>query len=583
MEEELSVLPWLYFVPTERSYRPCVTFVPPIDHYYWQRRGYQTLHFFMEPLFPGWIYSLLLGLDRKRDSFCRRLQKRGQSLGLLLPGLKEEKIRGSAPVLSRKRSLLRGLERILAGRLLYPWEVKRALRERGYQGTFARELQQLLLEGRIIFRPSLTLSVQGGFYCFRCGSREAEELESSTSGALDYHCLHCGVMGESRFSRFLLAGRATDYEDLKPYTGSCQPGFTLSGMQKKASRRLERLVLEEKKKRVLFWAVCGAGKTEVTFSIIHRFLQQGKRVLFALPRRDVVEQLGERMREAFSLLEPVVLTGQSKRKYQHGRLYLATTHQVLKFNRFFQLIILDEFDAFPYTAQPMLAFGLRRALAPLGQLVYMSATPGEEYLERSDRENWGLVSLPLRYHHHPLPEPQLAVVNLQLSMEKRELPPVLFTFFYRSLFLDGARVLVFVPSRDLTRQVAGWLRSNLAELSRPVKVGAVHAHHNERQQQVQSFSRRKTEILVTTTMLERGITIARCNVLVLFASWERIFTTGVLLQISGRAGRSADYPQGRVFFCGSKISASMRQARRQVCRLNQWARRRGLLESSQQK
>ncbi|MGL6299343.1 hypothetical protein ACR31S_01210 [Streptococcus iniae] len=53
--------------------------------------------------------------------------------------------------------------------------------------------------------------------------------------------------------------------------------------------------------------------------------------------------------------------------YQRNPIIIATTHQLLKFYRAFDLIIIDEVDAFPFVNNKMLNQALENALAPSGK------------------------------------------------------------------------------------------------------------------------------------------------------------------------------------------------------------------------
>lgn len=59
------------------------------------------------------------------------------------------------------------------------------------------------------------------------------------------------------------------------------------------------------------------------------------------------------------------------------------------------------------------------------------------------------------------------------------------------------------------------------------------------------------QYLVTTTILERGVTFAGLNVLVLGAD-DELFNSASLVQIAGRVGRSTQCPDGDVVFLCSR-------------------------------
>ncbi|WKB74939.1 helicase-related protein [Ligilactobacillus animalis] len=67
--------------------------------------------------------------------------------------------------------------------------------------------------------------------------------------------------------------------------------------------------------------------------------------------------------------------------------------------------------------------------------------------------------------------------------------------------------------------------------------------------------------LVTTTILERGITIARLNVMVLQAD-APVFSETVLVQIAGRVGRDKDYPTGDVILAYQEMTSALRAAKK---------------------
>ena len=69
------------------------------------------------------------------------------------------------------------------------------------------------------------------------------------------------------------------------------------------------------------------------------------------------------------------------------------------------------------------------------------------------------------------------------------------------------------------------------------RIQAVHASHPDRKEHVQALRDKKVPGLLTTTILERGITIPNVQVAVVGAE-QLIFNKGALIQIGGRVGRS---------------------------------------------
>jgi competence protein ComFA len=100
----------------------------------------------------------------------------------------------------------------------------------------------------------------------------------------------------------------------------------------------------------------------------------------------------------------------------------------------------------------------------------------------------------------------------------------------------------------------------------------IHARDPQRDVKRASFFAGEFPILVTTTLLERAVTIPRVNIVVLYADHATIFSTPVLMQIAGRAGRAAAYPTGKVYYLAERPSREMRQAIKQIQQLNLAAR-----------
>src|SRR5690606_28203510 len=131
--------------------------------------------------------------------------------------------------------------------------------------------------------------------------------------------------------------------------------FELSPRQAELSAALRRSTGD-----ALVWAACGAGKTEVTYGAILDALRSGGRALFSVPRRDVVQQLGERLQSAFRGVDVVALHGGTPLKYARSELVVATAHQAVRFRGCFDLLVVDEVDAFPLSREPWLMRALER-------------------------------------------------------------------------------------------------------------------------------------------------------------------------------------------------------------------------------
>ncbi|WP_286139383.1 helicase-related protein, partial [Faecalibaculum rodentium] len=110
------------------------------------------------------------------------------------------------------------------------------------------------------------------------------------------------------------------------------------------------------------------------------------------------------------------------------------------------------------------------------------------------------------------------------------------------------QVLVFVPRiRDGNR------------LSRLLGCPCIHSQSPDKDDIMRRFSGKEYRVLVSTTLLERGITVPSVQVIVLRAD-HPVFTMASLVQIFGRAGRSFDDPKGECLCFAASLSDSMRQS-----------------------
>jgi len=544
-------------------------------------------------------------------------------------------------------SALAGVAALLGGRLLTGAEVVRQVELAGL--ALPRPLEEcltwLVLLGQVQRLPGVFPAPFGGFRCTRCGEEDqVRPWDCPACGERAcWRCDACRALGVVTACTFLYA--AVDDTVLLPAaadsgppvrsapqsvtwaggavgvlapdgTGpggwlqaagtamTAVPGFVLTGparsgrqpvtvrlpelteAQRRAAWSLEAFVRQRERREALVWAVCGAGKTEVTFAAASWVLARGGRVLFAVPRRDVVKDLGPRLAAAFPATEIRVLhggPGKIDRPGLHpGSLTVATTHQVLRFYRAFDLAVLDEVDAYPYRGSPMLMRGVARALRPGGHLIRMSATPDEETVAEARLGKSLLVPIPARHHGHPLPVPEIMVDRSLVSDPGGERPyqpsELVLSLIRRSLKgTPPARVLVFVPTVAAAERVGRGLAAALASTEWRGRVAWSHSRDPEREAKRRAFLEGRLVVLVATTILERGITVPDVDVIVLFSDVEHIFQPAALVQMAGRVGRTAARPTGRVAFVGRRISRAMRAAVEQIEAMNTLAKEMGLL------
>lgn len=351
--------------------------------------------------------------------------------------------------------------------------------------------------------------------------------------------------------------------------------FPLTPAQLRAAEAV-RAFIDSPARQFLVWAVCGGGKTEVSFSAIADVLSRGGRVLVAIPRKDVVIELYPRFQRAFPSMVIHALYGGSPNRFSDARLVLATTHQCLRFYQSFDLIVLDEADAFPYQGSEMLHFAVLRAMKPAGKLVLMTATPGYAMIDQADRGKLPYIAIPARYHRQPLIVPQIIHFPLHpCRADQGWTPPDHLAHQLLSARQGQRKWMLFLPTIQLIETVGSAL----------VQWGAAHGlagmlYHSKRNRGDEikaGLVRGELDFVVTSTILERGITIADLDVAVLFADNEAVFDCRTLVQIAGRTGRKGE--AAVVWFYARSTSRAMRECCRWIEQMNREGAKLGFLDN----
>ena len=501
---------------------------------------------------------------------------------------------------------------VMQGRALLRSEAHALLVDAGGPGAAARwsgVLQLAALLGRVRLSGSIAAGNGGRLdalgrrrrerSCLRCGSGEAymHRTACAACGRLCAYCSACIGMGRSRECELLVVGQHDAQLGGKTGPGCLKQQvmqlsfeqrlnkWRLSPAQSAAASKALQFAEEQsaepalsstgksaKVRDFLLWAVTGAGKTEMIFPLVESVLLRGGKALIATPRRDVVIELDPRIRKAFPAASVVTLYGGSEQRWESGDITLATTHQLLRFYHGFDLVVVDELDAFPYHGDKILQYAADKSCAPGAARLLLSATPPTGLQRAAKRGKLPHARVPVRYHRHPLPVPKLLHTSaVRQMLQQRRLPPRLLAAMQASLQRE-AQLFVFVQQIAQTEPMAALLRAALQHSA----VAATSSQDGERADKVQRFRAREIRVLVTTTILERGVTIPKSDVYILDAD-GRLFDEASLVQMAGRAGRSAEDPFGRVYFCSRERSRSQLSAVRHIQTMNRIARKQGYL------
>lgn len=295
-------------------------------------------------------------------------------------------------------------------------------------------------------------------------------------------------------------------------------------------------------KNALLHAVTGAGKTELSYGVIEYALSLKKHVGFALPRVDIVIDLLPRFKQDFKDAKVIGVYGGNHEKLE-GDIIILTTHQLYRYEGYFDLIILDEIDAFPFKNNLELNYFFRKAL--IGNYVLMSATATEKEYSIVENDNGKVFLLMERYHHYPLPVP---VFIKESSFPKIQILNKLLFYFKKN-----KPVFIFAPTINTAKNLGLFLHLFF-------KNGRYFSSESpDRKKIISDFKKGFLKYLVTTSILERGVTVKDLQVIVYLGHYD-IYDQATLVQIAGRVGRKINAEKGEVIIYGKRETREIKNA-----------------------
>lgn len=367
--------------------------------------------------------------------------------------------------------------------------------------------------------------------CPRCKNSDVKLFYKSHKG---YYCLKCAqfkiqLMNEEvKVAKFKLNNR-TDHNYNLP--------FKLSDKQLEASKKLLKISLQHKFS--LLYCVCGAGKTEILVPIIAYYLNKGYKIAFAIPRVEVVKEIYERYKRYFNNSKVVAVYGGNTKELD-GDLIISSIHQLYRYHQSFDLLIIDEIDAFPLKNNHSL-FNIALN-ATKNKCIFSSATLDSNLEELIKQDLIKLVSLNVRPHQRDLKVPIL----------KRSLfiPIALKLLYY--MYKINKPVMIFFPSIKLMDDYYKYFKFIF-------KLEKISSKTISKDEIVNKFREGELNYLFTTSILERGVSIKGVSVIVVYAD-NLIFDYNALVQIAGRVDRDFNVSKGDVYFLYHKLSMDIKKA-----------------------
>ena len=424
-----------------------------------------------------------------------------------------------------------------------------------YLGRLFTEKELTEEERQVAVKLPAMRKEKGKLFCQRCNSSILEEWYLPIGA---YYCRECLLMKRVRSDQDLYYFPQEDFpkQDVLKWRGQLTP------FQEEVSEGLIRAV--KKKEPTLVHAVTGAGKTEMIYQVVAKVIDDGGVVCLASPRIDVCLELYKRLQNDFAC-EIALLHGESE-PYFRTPLVVATTHQLLKFYHAFDLLIVDEVDAFPYVDNSMLYYAVKNSVKEDGVRIFLTATSTDDLDRKVRTGELKRLSLPRRFHGNPLIIPKTVwLSDFNRCLEKNQLSTKLKTYIERQR-RTGYPLLIFASEIKKGEK----LKEILKEQYPNENIGFVSSVTEDRLEQVQAFRDGELTILISTTILERGVTFPCVDVFVVEAN-HHLFTKSSLIQIGGRVGRSMDRPTGELLFFHDGLNASIKKAIKEIKQMNKEA------------
>ena len=364
------------------------------------------------------------------------------------------------------------------------------------------------------------------FVCKRCGNQNPSYIGMRNGKPYCRKCLS-------------MSGDEVQYVLREDQEGTLDLSYELTQEQKELAKKL--IDHYKQNENTFVQAVCGAGKTEIVFPLIEYVLKEGKRVGFAIPRKDVVIELFSRIKNAFPNNKVAAIYGEHTEE-KEGDIVILTMHQIYRFHQYFDVLIADEIDAFPFHNNELLQHFF--LASKKGPMVLMSATPTHEFDRFIPKNNF--LYLEKRFHGFPIPVPKIQVLS---DFQKKRFLIKKLKQYER----EKKPCLVFVPSKSLAEELYTLLYVFF-------KKGAyVHSSRVERLALIESLRRGILHYLITTSILERGVTIPNLQVII-YGADHPIYDERVIEQISGRVGRKKVCPDGDVFLLLKEETEAVKKA-----------------------
>ena len=375
--------------------------------------------------------------------------------------------------------------------------------------------------------------------CKRCNNEDKNKFYEWKG---TWYCRNCIRFGKVELNQELVTPKLSTNKIATTYHLDYELTNEQKGLMKEIQKRIQ-------KKPILIYAACGAGKTETTMQQIAQYIGEGKKVGYAISRRQVVLEIAQRLQQAFKNVKITPVCAGYTTKID-GDIIVCTIHQLYRYHQTFDLLIMDEIDAFPYEGNMVLEAIAENACK--GELLMLTATPSEKLKEQVKNHQIEQVTLFQRHHGKPLVEAKI------LCLPKGFQYIVMYYLIKRE---KKDKWIIFLPTIHQVEMIYKIMKY-------VCKCAMISSISENKEQVMEQLRCGIIQVVFATTILERGITIEGVNVGIIEAD-HHVYKESSLIQMIGRVGRKAAYPTGYAYMLAKRKTKEMKQCCQTIKWMNQ--------------
>ena len=301
-------------------------------------------------------------------------------------------------------------------------------------------------------------------------------------------------------------------------------------------------------------AVCGAGKTEMTYELILQGLKEDKKICFVLPRVEVLKEVSNRFIQDFPNTTIKVLYEKNK-DFEDASLLFSTPQQLIGFYHEFDLMIVDEVDAYPYSDNPLLERLVHKSIKRNGVLLFLSATIVKSYKKKICNRQIRHFTIPSRFHGKDLAVPTIIRARRNFDDIEKAMKVC------NEKHVMNRQCLIFVPTKSLGNILQERMNKN------DFLCHFIHSGSVDKNRTIKQFKNGTINHLITTTLLERGVTFKDIDCII-SQSDHKVFSKQTIIQIAGRVGRLQDFQDGEVIMICTHVTIAMKNAIKEIKIMN---------------